>query len=93
MKIFETILIILSIIVFHPFTQIKAEAQKRAMTFLDVIQMNRVRPPDISLDGKSFIYTISVTDWEKSERFSDIYITQIGGKTKQMTFMNSLRGI
>ena len=77
---------ILVIILFYPFTQGKAETQKRAMTFLDIIQMNRVSSPDISPDGKCFIYTLSVPDWEKNKSFSDIYITPIGGKTKQMTF-------
>ncbi len=78
---------ILFAILFYPFTQIKAETQKRAMTFLDIIQMNRIGGTDISPDGKWFIYTISVPDWEKSKSFSDIYITPLtGGKTKQMTF-------
>ena len=86
MKLVQIKLIILSIILCYPFTLGKAEEQKRVMTFLDLIQMNRVMSPDVSPDGKSFIYTISVTDWEKSKRCSDIYITQIGGQTRQMTF-------
>ncbi len=87
MKIFKTILIILSIILCYPFTQGKAEEKKQAMTFLDVIQMQYPWEPDISPDGKWFVYTISVADWEKNKRFSDIYITPLsGGKTKQITF-------
>ena len=80
------ILSLLLIIIFYPFSPFKSETQKRAMTFMDIIQMNRVSSPDISPDGKWFVYTISVPDWEKSKSFSDIYITPIGGKTKQMTF-------
>jgi len=65
MKIFKTRLIILSIIFCYPFTQGKAEEHKRAMTFLDIILMRSSREPDISLDGKWFIYTINVPDWGK----------------------------
>jgi hypothetical protein len=35
------------------------------MTFLDIIQMWLIGTTDISPDGKWFIYTISVPDWEK----------------------------
>lgn len=57
------------------------------MTFLDIIQMRSIGSTDISPDRKWFVYTISVPDWEKSKRFSEIYITPLtGGKTKQMTF-------
>jgi dipeptidyl aminopeptidase/acylaminoacyl peptidase len=77
---------ILFVILFSPFTQEKVEGQKREMTFLDIIQM-RGTGGAVSPDGKWFIYTISVPDWEKSNKFSDIYITTlIGDKTKQMTF-------
>ncbi len=86
-QIFKTILIILSIILCYPFAQGKAEEQKRAMTFLDIIQMRDIGDTDISPDGKWFIYTVNVPDWEKNKRFSDIYITLLsGGKTRQMTF-------
>ena len=77
---------ILSILICYLFTQGKVKEQKRAMTFLDVIQMRSVYGGDISPDGKFFIYEIYVPDWEKNTKFSDIYITPIGGKTKQMTF-------
>jgi len=87
MRIIKITPLILSIIFFYLFTQIKAETQKRPMNFLDIIQMRSVWEKDISPDGKWFIYTISVPDWEKSKSFSDIYITPLsGGKTKQMTF-------
>jgi dipeptidyl aminopeptidase/acylaminoacyl peptidase len=58
------------------------------MTFLDIIEMRYYRGgrQDISPDGKWFIYALFVPDWGKSKSFSDIYITPIGGKTKQMTF-------
>lgn len=86
MRIIKLTIFILSILIFYPFTQGKTEEQKRAMTFLDVIQMRSVYGGDISPDGKFFIYEMNVPDWEKNARFSDIYITPIGGQTKQMTF-------
>lgn len=87
MRIIKITIFILSIIFCYSFTQIKSETQKRAMTFLDIIQMRSPSEGDFSPDGKWFIYTISVPDWKKSKMFSDIYITPLsGGKTKQMTF-------
>ncbi len=82
--------IILFVILFYPFIQIKAQTQKRAMTFLDVIEMRSLgsrRNGDISPDGKWFVYTLYVSDWSKGRRFSDVYITPlVGGNTKQITF-------
>jgi dipeptidyl aminopeptidase/acylaminoacyl peptidase len=77
----------LFVILFYPFSQIKAQTQKRAMTFLDIIEMRSLGwQEDISPDGKWFIYTLNIPDWEKNKSFSDIYITPLtGGKTKQMT--------
>ena len=87
MRIIKITIFILSILIFYPFTQGKAEEQKRAMTFLDIIQMKHPSKPDISPDEKWAIYTIFSPDWGKNKRFTDIYITPlIGGKTKQVTF-------
>ncbi len=86
MRKIKIILFIVSIIFCYSFTEGRAEEQKRAMTFLDIIQMPYAREPNISPDGKWFIYALYVPDWEKNETFSDIYITKIGDKTKQMTF-------
>jgi dipeptidyl aminopeptidase/acylaminoacyl peptidase len=81
---------ILSILFFFPFTKGEAQEQKRAMTFMDIIQMKTLgslRNGGISPDGKWFVYTIKVPDWEKNGRFEDIYITALNsGETKQMTF-------
>ena len=87
MRPIKIIILISVAILFYPFTQVKSQTQKRAMTFLDIIQMKSLGwQEDISPDGKRFIYTIRVPDWGKSKSYSDIYITPIGGKTKQMTF-------
>ena len=90
MRPIKITIFILFVILFYPFTQIKSETQKRAMTFLDIIQMRSLgswRHGHISPDGKWFVYTIEVPDWKKNKKFYDIYITPLtGGKTKQMTF-------
>jgi dipeptidyl aminopeptidase/acylaminoacyl peptidase len=90
MKITKIILFILSVLTCYLFTQGKAVEQKRAVTFMDIIQMKsrgRRGSGDISPDGNWFVYTIRVPDWEKNRRYSDVYMTPLsGGKTKQMTF-------
>lgn len=86
MRQIRIIIFILVVILFHPFSQGKAQVQKRPMTFLDIIQMRSVSHADVSPDGKWVVYTITAPDWEENRRFSDIYISPIGGKTKQMTF-------
>ena len=48
--------------------------------------MRSIGDVDISPDGKWFIYTLTIPDWEKNKKFSDIYITPLtGDKTKKMT--------
>ena len=88
MKPMRITILIVFVILFCPLTVIKAEEQKRGMTFLDIFEMENIDwHTDISPDGKWFIYTISVPDWKKNKEFSDIYLTPLsGGKTKQMTF-------
>ena len=87
MKTFKITLIILSLILCYHHTSIKSEEQKRAMDFIDIFQMRGVGGADVSPDGKWFIYTISVPDWEERRRFSDIYVVSLtGGETKQMTY-------
>jgi hypothetical protein len=58
----------------YSFSQGKVEEKKRTMTYLDVIQMRShvAGRPDISPDGKWFIYTLLVPDWEKNTNLSII---------------------
>jgi dipeptidyl aminopeptidase/acylaminoacyl peptidase len=87
MRITKITIFILSMIFCFPFAKGKAEEQKRAMTFLDVIQMRTLGDADISPDGKWFVYTVSVPHWQKNRSFSDIYVTPLtGGETSRMTF-------
>ena len=65
----------------------KAHDQHRAMTFLDIIQMRSSRSPDISPDGKWFVYVLQIPDWKNNNKHSDVYLTPLsGGATQQMTF-------
>ena len=88
MRPIKIIILISVVILLHPFTRIKSETKKRTMTFLDIIEMQRCRRGDISPDGKWYIYSLLVPDWQKNSSFSDIYVTPIGGKTKRMTYTN-----
>ncbi len=59
------------------------------MTFMDIMKMRGVWgwDVDVSRDGKWLIYPISENNWEKGERFSDVYLVSIaGGEARQMTF-------
>lgn len=65
MRKLKIILFIVSIIFCYPFNQIKSQTQKRAMTFLDIIQMNEVRSPDISPDRKWIRGKEGWIDWKR----------------------------
>jgi len=68
-------------------TNICISQNKKPMTFMDIMHINRVGSPDISPDGSRMIYTTSVLDWEKRKYFSDIFIVPTtGGDSRQMTF-------
>lgn len=86
MRPIKVTIFIFIIILLNPFSKIKAETQKRAMTFLDIIEMQGIQIGDISPDGKWYIYSLIVPDWQKNMSYSDLYITPIGGKTRQLTF-------
>ena len=90
MRPIRVTIFILFVILFYPLSQIKSQTQKRAMTFLDIMEMRSLgdrRNGDISPDGKWLVYTLYVPDWEKGKRFSEIYITPLtGGKITQLTF-------
>jgi dipeptidyl aminopeptidase/acylaminoacyl peptidase len=86
MRTIVTAILISGVILLFSFTQAQSEAQKRAMTFLDVLEMRSCWGGDISPDGKWFVYSLYKPDWRKGNTFSDIYITPIGGETRQITF-------
>src|SRR5258708_12496654 len=66
-----------------------AAQQQRPMTFLDALNMRQTSGLDVSPDGKSLAYALSVPDWQQAKRQSDIYIVSIDGglsTTRQLTF-------
>ena len=63
--------------------------QKRAMTFMDVMNMRSAQGGAISPDGQEFLYVLSVPDWKKAKPFTDIWLVDVeqGPKSsRQMTF-------
>lgn len=66
-----------------------AQAQeKRAMTFMDVMEMRAVGAGSISPDGKWVIYTVSIPQWKVGKNFTEIFVAASDGLTppRQMTF-------
>jgi dipeptidyl aminopeptidase/acylaminoacyl peptidase len=62
---------------------------RRPMTFLDAQNMRQTAAPDLSSDGKSMLYTLSIPDWNQARRQTDIYLvsTERGlASTRQLTF-------
>src|SRR3954454_17174910 len=59
------------------------------MTFLDVQNMRQTATPDLSADGKSMLYTLSIPDWNQARRQSDIYLVSMDrgvAGARQLTF-------
>ena len=69
--------------------QVSAQSPaKRAMTFMDVIEMRSVGGGDISPDGRRVVYTVSIPHWKSGRNYTDIYIAQADGSgaPRRMTF-------
>jgi dipeptidyl aminopeptidase/acylaminoacyl peptidase len=61
-------------------------AQKRPITFDDLISMHRLGDPQISPDGKWVTYTVSTPDLAANHSVSNIWIVGIeGGEPRQLT--------
>ena len=62
---------------------------QRPMTFLDAQNMRQTAAPDLSSDGKSMLYTLSIPDWNQARRQTDIYLVSTDrglASTRQLTF-------
>jgi dipeptidyl aminopeptidase/acylaminoacyl peptidase len=62
---------------------------QRPMTFLDAQNMRQVAGQDVSPDGKSMLYALSIPDWSAARRQSDVYLVSFDGglqTTRQLTF-------
>lgn len=65
-----------------------AARQKRAMTFMDVMEMRSVGAPQLSPDGRSIVYTVSIPAWRVGKNFTDLFAAATDGSTppRQFTF-------
>ncbi|HMA24014.1 MAG TPA: hypothetical protein VKP00_08465, partial [Gemmatimonadaceae bacterium] len=61
----------------------------RSMTFLDAQNMRQTSGFDLSPDGHSMLYTLSVPDWNQARRQTDLYMVSLDRglpSTRQLTF-------
>jgi len=64
-------------------------AEQRPMTFLDVENMRSLSGGEFSPDGQWLLYAVSIPDWKKATRQTDLFLvsTKDGlASTRQMTF-------
>jgi dipeptidyl aminopeptidase/acylaminoacyl peptidase len=62
-------------------------AEKRAITFRDLISLHRVSEPQISPDGKWIAYSVATPDLEANRSVGDIWVVPAagGGAARQLT--------
>jgi dipeptidyl aminopeptidase/acylaminoacyl peptidase len=65
-----------------------SSGQKRAMAFMDVMEMRSVGSGSISPDGKLVLYTVSIPQWKVGRNFTDVFTAPTDGSAplRQMTF-------
>src|SRR5262247_2525805 len=66
-----------------------AQTSPRALTFLDAQNMRQASGAELSPDGRSMLYTLSVPDWNAARRQSDVYMVSLDRglpSTRQLTF-------
>ncbi len=70
-----------------PFNGATNQEQKRAMTFMDILNLKRVGRSDLSHNGQYFLYEISSLDWKDNKSYSDLYLASTqSGPLRQMTY-------
>jgi dipeptidyl aminopeptidase/acylaminoacyl peptidase len=75
------------IIAFFAVLVVSGQAQKRPMTFMDVIEMKQVTTADLSPDGAAVVFAVNSVDWKSGRAYSDIYLAATDGTgMKQLTF-------
>src|SRR4051812_21374167 len=57
----------------------------RPMTATDMQSMHRLGAPEVSRDGRTAVFTISTTNWDKKKRINALYLLDLGraGATPQ----------
>jgi len=64
-----------------------AAAEKRPMQPLDVLHLRAASSAEISPDGQWVVFALSVLNWEKGKRYSDLYVSAVAtGEQHRMTF-------
>src|ERR1700728_3936260 len=64
----------------------QAAADKRAITFRDLIAMHRLSDPQISPDGQWVTYSIATPDYDANHLVKNIWIVAVaGGEPRQLT--------
>ncbi len=65
-----------------------AQAAKRPMTFVDVMELRSVGSGSIAPDGNHVVYTISIPQWKAGKNYTDIFVASTDGSAlpRQMTF-------
>src|SRR5262245_38749302 len=66
-----------------------AQTPARPLTFLDAQNMRQASGAELSPDGRSMLYTLSVPDWNAARRQSDVYMVSLDRgfpSTRQLTF-------
>ncbi len=61
-------------------------AEKRAITFRDLISMHRLSDPQISPDGQWVSYTVATPDFDANHLVKNIWLVPVaGGEPRQLT--------
>jgi dipeptidyl aminopeptidase/acylaminoacyl peptidase len=83
-----TLLVLLSAVL-HLSWPAQAAPAPRPMSFMDILEMRSVGGHDVSPDGKSMLYTLSVPDWKAGKSFTDVWLVSVekgAASARQMTF-------
>jgi len=83
---FSVFLILISLLTF-PIAGEANQEQKRAMTFMDILNLKRVGSGDLSHNGQYYLCEVSSLDWKENKRYSDLYLaSNQSGPLRQMTY-------
>jgi dipeptidyl aminopeptidase/acylaminoacyl peptidase len=84
MRSHSPLLVFIAALSIHTFSIIAAD--KKPLTFNDLMNVQRVGDPQISPDGRWIAYTVALVDKEKNSSNSNIWIIPtIGGEARQLT--------
>jgi dipeptidyl aminopeptidase/acylaminoacyl peptidase len=63
-----------------------AAQSPRPMGIVDLLNIPRVGDPQVSPDGRDFLYTRADSDWKSGKRVTHIWRARAGGDSQQLTF-------